>query len=117
MNLPRAGACDCHMHVFEDSYPLAPTATFKPPRAPASAYVEVQRALGLSRVVVVQPTGYGFDNRCTLGAMQEIELLRRLRHDLGRGDRQSEAEGEKKNQSLDHASPQGARDVSPTISR
>ncbi len=25
------GACDCHIHVFEDRYPLAPTATFKPP--------------------------------------------------------------------------------------
>lgn len=65
-------ACDCHMHVYEDSYPLAPTATFKPPHAPAAAYREVQRALGLSRAVVIQPTGYGFDNRCTLAAMAQL---------------------------------------------
>ena len=65
---PWPGACDTHMHVYEDAYPLAPTATFKPPHAPASAYREVQRELGLTRVVVVQPTGYGFDNRCTLAA-------------------------------------------------
>lgn len=65
-------ACDCHMHVYEDSYPLAPTATFKPPHAPASAYREVQRALGLSRVVVIQPTGYGFDNRCTLAGIAAL---------------------------------------------
>ena len=63
------GACDCHMHVFEDRFALAPTATFTPPHAPADAYRRVQQALGLSRVVVVQPTGYAFDNRCTLEAM------------------------------------------------
>jgi D-galactarolactone isomerase len=66
------GACDCHVHVYDDAWPLAPTATFKPPRAPASAYREVQRSLGLSRVVVVQPTGYGFDNGCTLDALAQL---------------------------------------------
>jgi D-galactarolactone isomerase len=64
-----AGACDCHMHVYEDRFALAPTATFKPPHAPASEYHKVQAALGLQRMVVVQPTGYGFDNSCTLQAM------------------------------------------------
>ena len=66
------GACDCHMHVYEDRFTLAPTATFKPPHAPACAYQQVQAALGLQRVVVVQPTGYGFDNSCTLQAMAEL---------------------------------------------
>src|SRR4051812_4337379 len=66
------GACDCHIHIYEDRYPLAPTATFKPPHAPVSEYREIQRALGLERVVVVQPTGYGFDNTCTLEAMKAL---------------------------------------------
>ena len=66
------GACDCHMHVYEERYPLAPTATFKPPDAPAASYRAVQRALGLSRVVVVQPTGYGHDNTCTLNGMAAL---------------------------------------------
>lgn len=66
------GACDCHMHVFEDSYPLAATATFKPPHAPAAHYKAVQQLLGLQRVVVVQPTGYAYDNRCTLDAMTQL---------------------------------------------
>ena len=66
------GACDCHVHVYEDHWPLAPSATFKPPHAPASAYREVQRALGLARVIVVQPTGYAFDNRCTLDAIAQL---------------------------------------------
>ena len=65
-------ACDCHIHVFEDHWPLAATATFKPPQAPAAAYQLVQRALGLERVIVVQPTGYGFDNRCTLDALLQL---------------------------------------------
>jgi len=91
-------ACDCHMHIYDDGYPLAPTATFKPPHAPVSAYHEVQRELGLTRVVVIQPTGYAFDNRCTLAGMAALganargiavvppdvpaEELQRL-HDLG----------------------------------
>ncbi|ACC76002.1 amidohydrolase family protein [Paraburkholderia phymatum] len=66
------GACDCHIHVYGEGYPLAASATFTPPPAPASAYREVQRALGFSRAIVVQPTGYGFDNRCTLAAIAQL---------------------------------------------
>jgi D-galactarolactone isomerase len=66
------GACDCHMHVFEERWPLAPTATFKPPHAPAADYLEVRRTLGFERTVVVQPTGYGLDNRCTLEAVAAL---------------------------------------------
>jgi len=67
-----AGACDCHVHIYEDGVELAASATFKPPHAPVSAYVEVQKALGLERVVLVQPTGYGFDNSVLLGALSEL---------------------------------------------
>ena len=67
-----AGACDCHVHVYDDAYPLAPTATFKPPHAPMADYAKVQANLGFTRVVVVQPTGYGFDNRCTLAAVASM---------------------------------------------
>jgi D-galactarolactone isomerase len=69
---PWPGACDSHMHVYEDAYPLAATATFKPPHAPAAAYRLVQRELDLARTVVIQPTGYGFDNRCTLAAVAAL---------------------------------------------
>ncbi|MEO5843887.1 MAG: amidohydrolase family protein [Caldimonas sp.] len=69
---PWPGACDSHMHVYEDAWPLAPTATFKPPHAPASAYHAVQRELNLARTVVIQPTGYAFDNRCTLAGLAEL---------------------------------------------
>jgi len=67
-----AGACDCHMHIYEDRFPLVPQAMFKPPHAPLSEYLELRRALGLSRAVIVQPNGYGFDNRCTLEALAAL---------------------------------------------
>jgi D-galactarolactone isomerase len=66
------GACDCHMHIYEDRFPLAPQAVFKPPHAPLTDYRAVQKALGLSRTVLVQPNGYGFDNRCMLEALVEL---------------------------------------------
>jgi D-galactarolactone isomerase len=60
------------MHIYEDRYPLAPQAVFKPPNAPLADYRAVQKALGLSRAVVVQPNGYGYDNRCTLEALAQL---------------------------------------------
>jgi D-galactarolactone isomerase len=67
------GACDTHMHVYESRFPLAPTSPFVPPDAPAAAYREAMRRLGLARCVIVQPSSYGFDNRCTLEAMAALE--------------------------------------------
>lgn len=66
------GACDCHVHIYEDRFQLAASATFKPPHSPVSAYRQVQRALGLQRAVLVQPTGYGFDNACLLDALAQM---------------------------------------------
>ncbi len=51
------GACDCHMHIYEDRFPLAPQAVFKPPHAPLTDYRAVQKSLVLSRTVLVQPNG------------------------------------------------------------
>ena len=69
-----AGACDTHIHVYgpPEVYPLAPTAQSVPPLAVVQDYRAVQQRLGLTRVVVVQPSGYGFDNRCTLDAIKEF---------------------------------------------
>ena len=67
-----AGACDCHIHIYEDRFPAVPQAVFKPPHAPLADYLDVRKALGLSRVVVVQPNGYGYDNTCTLEAMAAL---------------------------------------------
>src|SRR5438128_900560 len=66
------GACDCHMHIFDARYPHARPDYRKEADALVSEYREVQRRLGLERVVVVQPMAYGKDHRCTLDAMAEL---------------------------------------------
>lgn len=66
------GACDTHMHIYEPEYPMAPTATLSPPDGPMVKYLKVKERLGLERTVVVQPTTYGTDNRCTLEAMAKL---------------------------------------------
>lgn len=62
-----ANACDCHMHVFDGRYPLAAAAPAVPD-APAQDYRKLQQRLGTMRAVVVAPSMYGSDNRCTLDA-------------------------------------------------
>ena len=71
--MPR-GTCDCHMHFYgsPEDYLVAPTSPFPPPFAPVSSYREVMESLGIDRVIVVQPSAYGKDNRCTLDAMAEL---------------------------------------------
>lgn len=59
-----AGICDTHMHFYDGTYPASARATLFPPDASPSTYRDVQQALGLQRVVVVQPTTYGLDNSC-----------------------------------------------------
>ena len=67
-----AGTCDTHMHVYDSKYPTAPTAKFVPPDAQVSAYRNMCKRFGIERTVVVQPSTYGKDNRCTLEAVAEI---------------------------------------------
>ncbi len=66
-----AGACDCHMHVFDDRYPIVPGAQ-PVPAASVAEYRVVQAWLGTTRTVVVAPSTYGLDNRCTLAALAEL---------------------------------------------
>ena len=68
------GACDTHIHIYDSRYPTAPTATMTPPDASVENYRALQRRLGLARTVVVQPTTYGIDNRCTLDSIAALGL-------------------------------------------
>lgn len=77
MTMP-AGACDTHIHFYDGRFPSAPTATIFPPDATLDQYRAVQAALGLERVVVVQPTTYGLDNTCQLDAAARIGDAARL---------------------------------------
>lgn len=62
------GATDTHMHFYGpyDRWPLPPTSFNSPPAATLAQYREVQKRLGLERVVVVQAAGYGYDNTVTM---------------------------------------------------
>jgi D-galactarolactone isomerase len=69
------GAVDCHMHIYGpvERYPVAPTNPSPVPHDyDLAAYRAVQAQLGMSRVVVVQPTAYGADNACTLDAVAAL---------------------------------------------
>ncbi|MFQ5954762.1 MAG: amidohydrolase family protein [Kiloniellales bacterium] len=69
-----AGTCDTHIHIYgpRNQYPLAPTCVLTPPDGPVEAYRGVMERLGLERVVIVQPSAYGTDNRCTLDAIEVL---------------------------------------------
>jgi D-galactarolactone isomerase len=66
------GACDTHVHFYDGRWPVAPTTVLTPPDAGLGEYQDVQDELGLDRVVVVQPTTYGLDNRCQLVAIARL---------------------------------------------
>lgn len=74
------GTCDCHIHIYDAAMPTVPGAlTPGPAWATTEAYGRLQERLGTARCVIVQPTAYGLDNRCTLAAMAA------LGHDVARG--------------------------------
>jgi D-galactarolactone isomerase len=66
------GTCDCHMHIYDPAFPLAPTAIAAPPPGALRDYLKVRARLGIARSVVVQPTAYGADNSCTLAAIDTM---------------------------------------------
>jgi predicted TIM-barrel fold metal-dependent hydrolase len=69
-----AGACDCHTHVFGDAerFPFARVRAYTPESASVAEMRALHRALHTDRVILVQPSVYGTDNRCTLDAMKQF---------------------------------------------
>ena len=67
-----ADACDCHHHIDEGRFPIAPSATLKPGDAKPADYRALQKRIGTTRNVVVQPSTYGTDNSCTLDGMAQL---------------------------------------------
>lgn len=65
-------ATDCHFHVYDARFPAAPSATLFPQDASPEDYRALQRRIGTSRGVLVQPSTYGTDNRLHLQAMREL---------------------------------------------
>src|SRR5690349_18790383 len=68
-----ANAADCHMHTYDPArFPMPPN----PRKAPSNATVEyyrlLQKRIGTTRVVIVQPRNYATDNRVTLYAISQL---------------------------------------------
>jgi D-galactarolactone isomerase len=65
-------ATDCHHHIYDSRFPVDPTATLKPGDATVADYRMLQKRIGTTRHVVVQPSTYGVDNRCLLDALGQF---------------------------------------------
>ncbi len=68
-----AGAIDCHMHIYDDRFPVAPGTSLRPPNATVEQYRRLQKRLGIHRNVVVTPSTYGTDNRCLIDALRQFD--------------------------------------------
>src|SRR6201992_2615296 len=70
------GACDCHHHIYDPRFPYQPNAVLKPPYATVQDYKALQKRLGTSRNVMVQPSTYGTDNSCVLDVLKQMPNAR-----------------------------------------
>jgi predicted TIM-barrel fold metal-dependent hydrolase len=67
-----SGSCDTHFHVFEPGYPSVPKPQYTFPDATIDQYLRLVEWLGIERMVLVQPTYYGTDNRLLTDALARI---------------------------------------------
>jgi predicted TIM-barrel fold metal-dependent hydrolase len=70
-DVPR-NACDCHVHVFDPSFPYAATRAYTPAPATAGDLKALHKALHIDRVVIVHPSVYGTDNACTVETVRAL---------------------------------------------
>ena len=67
-----SNAADCHHHIYVLQYPWAPEATLKPGEATVADYRLLQKRIGTTRDVIVQPSSYGVDNRLLLASIAQL---------------------------------------------
>ena len=67
-----AGACDAHFHVFEPGFPHVADPLYTFPDATLEQYLAMTQVLGIERMVLVQPTFYGTDNRLLAKVLRRI---------------------------------------------
>ena len=74
-----ANATDCHFHIYNSSFPIAPYATLKPPPASVDDYHALQHRIGTTRCVVILPSTYGTDNSHYLALLPQLGGKERAR--------------------------------------
>jgi D-galactarolactone isomerase len=66
------GATDCHLHTYDKQYPVIKGATLLPDDALPDDYRALQRRIGTTRGVIIQPSTYGTDNRLQIASRQAL---------------------------------------------
>src|SRR5258706_583957 len=67
------GACDCHMHIYDPArFAMPPSKRVAPSNATAPHYGSLEKRIGTTRVVIVQPRNYAIDNRVTVDAIAQL---------------------------------------------
>jgi predicted TIM-barrel fold metal-dependent hydrolase len=70
-----ANSTDCHFHIYGpvERYPLSEGRGYTPPPiANIKTYLEMANTLGIERMVIVNPTPYGTDHRCTADTIEQF---------------------------------------------
>jgi len=68
-----ANAADCHHHIYDpERFPYDPNAMLKPGAATVADYRMLQKRLGTTRNVIVQPSTYAVDNRCLVDSLKQF---------------------------------------------
>lgn len=66
-------SCDCHHHIYDPvNFPYREDDITNIPPATVDVYLMLQRKLGFNRSIIVTPSAYGTDNRCTLDALEKL---------------------------------------------
>ena len=71
---PPANSCDSHLHVVgpQVNYPLTAKRAFTPPDAPLPELIAMHKRLGIERLVLIQTSVFGYDNRCMLDGLSKL---------------------------------------------
>ena len=70
-------ACDCHMHIYDPArFAMPEIGRAAPTNATVTEYRLLQKRIGTSRVVVVQPRNYATLNDVTLDAIKQLAPAR-----------------------------------------
>lgn len=64
-------ACDAHLHIIDARFPVTPGAKVLP-HATLDDYRLLQRRIGTTRAVIVQPKPHGTDHQCMLDALRQL---------------------------------------------
>jgi D-galactarolactone isomerase len=67
-------ACDSHIHIYDSRFTASRPGSRLTRNATVSDYRQLQKRLGTSRTVVVQPAAYGFDNAVTVDAVAQLGI-------------------------------------------